>query len=485
MAFENFPYADLHTLNLDWILKKIKEADPELLPEEVAKQLQKMIDDGSLADWLDQLYGAIKYKQDFMLPLEDREAYKQDVLANIASWMSVNSLSPCITGPVSTTPARQIFDYAQGKGYAGLFKEGSFVTGDTQTVDGVNYQVSYIDCSTWLSCITKSMYFNSDNPYWMVLADPNTSEADLLNASRENQTMAKPWTIDFYNNISSSRFGYIMTQSGCTLRRLTHKEAGFDMEVNQLLMDNLETGDLIFVARESSYNDDRYRGIFHCAIYLKTLEELNAYGEQYFQTYQPWDTGDPKYGYLVHVRAHGDDPDDHVILCVETLEHMANNIQGTQAWWDTWTCKPWSNAWNDSKCAKRTLLSEHNGNVIRYGTTAATDNWYGGYMARTGDWYGHTFRSGTLSNYRFIETGLEGSSSHPVTAHGYKDVTLTWGETRTNLPRVFTQLVSNSASMDLAYCKIDVISSTATGATIRLFNDSDNTVNMGFYWMAY
>lgn len=30
MAFENFPYADLHNLNLDWILKKIKELETRI-----------------------------------------------------------------------------------------------------------------------------------------------------------------------------------------------------------------------------------------------------------------------------------------------------------------------------------------------------------------------------------------------------------------------------------------------------------------------
>lgn len=27
MAFENFPYVDLHTLNLEWLLKKLKELE--------------------------------------------------------------------------------------------------------------------------------------------------------------------------------------------------------------------------------------------------------------------------------------------------------------------------------------------------------------------------------------------------------------------------------------------------------------------------
>lgn len=30
MAFENFPYADLHSLNLDWLLAKVKELEAKV-----------------------------------------------------------------------------------------------------------------------------------------------------------------------------------------------------------------------------------------------------------------------------------------------------------------------------------------------------------------------------------------------------------------------------------------------------------------------
>lgn len=30
MAFEQFPYADLHDLNLDWILRKIREMEEQI-----------------------------------------------------------------------------------------------------------------------------------------------------------------------------------------------------------------------------------------------------------------------------------------------------------------------------------------------------------------------------------------------------------------------------------------------------------------------
>lgn len=41
MAFENFPYADFHALNLDWILQEITKLRP--LPQEFA-ELKKWVE---------------------------------------------------------------------------------------------------------------------------------------------------------------------------------------------------------------------------------------------------------------------------------------------------------------------------------------------------------------------------------------------------------------------------------------------------------
>ena len=60
MAFENFPYSDFHALNLDWILKKLKEHGVTIedikknieaanIPEVVRAALLDMVEDGTLA----------------------------------------------------------------------------------------------------------------------------------------------------------------------------------------------------------------------------------------------------------------------------------------------------------------------------------------------------------------------------------------------------------------------------------------------------
>lgn len=76
MAFENFPYTDFHALNLDWILKKLKEHGVTIedikktieaanIPEVVRAALLDMVEDGTLAQIInEELLGEINNKVD-------------------------------------------------------------------------------------------------------------------------------------------------------------------------------------------------------------------------------------------------------------------------------------------------------------------------------------------------------------------------------------------------------------------------------------
>ena len=52
MPYENFPYADLHNLNLDWLLKKVKEMGEVInmvnLPQLVSDKIDEMVADGTM-----------------------------------------------------------------------------------------------------------------------------------------------------------------------------------------------------------------------------------------------------------------------------------------------------------------------------------------------------------------------------------------------------------------------------------------------------
>ena len=499
MAFENFPYADYHALNLDWLLKKVRQHDTDItkireeisaanLPQIVKDKLLEMVDDGTLAEIIDQLYEGIGNKVNFMIPTDDeRQEYVDGTLKNIVSYMAVNSLSPCVVGAVQNNPSRQIYEYGQGKGYFGIMGVGSFVRNETRTISGVEYSVNYIDCSTWLSLILKDIPWPV-SPYALAMQNPTATNDDLFDSARENQSLQVPWTIDWYNNPSTYRNAYIMQMSGCHLRKLARKTPGNPAVIDTNLLNQLETGDLIYQGRQAYYNEGRYKGIYHCAYYVKTLDELNQYGALYNQTYIPYDDGNGAYGYVVHARAHADSTDDHIVLCVETLDHLLNTIPGNDGstWMDTYTTKPWSNAWNDSKAARRTFLMERDGILTKYNTMTGEDAYGMIYNAKEGLL---TVQQPVVTGFgntaRFIETGIEYAADHAVNPNSYADVTLTWPTPRKNIPRLFTQLISSSDDPNVGSLKISVVENTETSATVRLFNPTQNVANMGFYWMIY
>ena len=58
MPYNNFPYTDLHNLNLDWLVRQVK-ANTELLKQTDFRQLlsealQQAIDDGTMEELIDQ-----------------------------------------------------------------------------------------------------------------------------------------------------------------------------------------------------------------------------------------------------------------------------------------------------------------------------------------------------------------------------------------------------------------------------------------------
>lgn len=69
MAYENFPYTDLHTLNVDWLLKTLKDTKDLLdntdIPKIVQDEITEMYNNGQLADLInEQILGDIQAQVD-------------------------------------------------------------------------------------------------------------------------------------------------------------------------------------------------------------------------------------------------------------------------------------------------------------------------------------------------------------------------------------------------------------------------------------
>ena len=64
MAFEQFPYTNFHDLNLDWLLKTVKDTKDILdntdIPKIVQDELAEMYNNGQLAETVQSDHGGIR-----------------------------------------------------------------------------------------------------------------------------------------------------------------------------------------------------------------------------------------------------------------------------------------------------------------------------------------------------------------------------------------------------------------------------------------
>lgn len=71
-----------------------------------------------------------------------------------------------------------------------------------------------------------------------------------------------------------------------------------------------------------------------------------------------------------------------------------------------------------------------------------------------------------------------------VAAGGYTDVAITFNEEFTEVPYVYTTLISTSEQSDIGSMAAVPMSRSTTGATIRIYNDSDARREPGVQWVA-
>lgn len=353
--------------------------------EEINKKLDQMVEDGTLAWIIDnQIFKGVMNKVRFMTPNDEQRAnYVQESLRNIASYMSVNNFSPCVVGSIVQNPTRMIYKYAQGEGYMGVMGVGRFVYDDVENIGGIDYNIAYMDCSTFLSLILKCIPYNL-SAYAYAFSTPNPTQDELMKRSIEDQSMNKPYTIDWFNNVATANSSFIMNQSGCSLQYVSKNDNGV-ISLDETVIDQLETGDILYFGRSADYNAGDYLGVYHCGYYLKTLEELNQYGLQYNQTYKAIDNYDGSKGYVVHCTSTRTGKLDYgEVVCISTLEKLIEFMPNGSRWHTIMTCKPWSNTLNDNKALRRTLLMDRRGDFTLFNTITGADVSGMEYEADTG-----------------------------------------------------------------------------------------------------
>lgn len=348
--FNEFPYTNFHEMNLDWIIARVKEwlaiaenwetwkddtdqAIKDLkayidsyfdnldIQEEINNKLDEMAADGTLERIIDDYLGDLRGIIENMTPTpEDREEYKDMIRRNLVSYLVRNNFSTCINGNPVNTDYRVIFKYAIGKGYMGLFGAGSFVRNDVETIGGVDYKVAYFDCTGFVSMVTRGRAFN-DSPYAYAFSHPGATDEELRPYAMEDPTPDMDYTFDCLNNIRTDNASRIMNNSGNTLQLIKHIPGG---SIDQNVLNKLETGDIVW-AGSPEHRPNNYKNIYHCMLYVKTLEELNEYAINYGITFRSADSFDGSNGYVVEVWNEGSVAYQDKLI-IHTLNYWLNTV---------------------------------------------------------------------------------------------------------------------------------------------------------------
>lgn len=336
-------------------LKKTVSNITGTIEETVTKILNEWLEDGTLK----QILGD---NIPFIPASDEMSDYKSDTLSCIASYLVVEKDSDCVIGTPSNAPDPVAFHYWDEHGYQGYLatskesrQNSNFVYNTTQEIDGKSYHVFNTDCSSWLSLVLKCRHYLESPYYYGFNNINNVDDATMLNLCLENGTAdTKPYTIDWLNYIITYRAAYMMNNAGNTLRTISTKKTNEYPEIDMSVFGSLETGDIIFLGR--SVFNARYRGIHHCAYYLKNLGDLNAYGKQYGVEFKAFltDDDDESYGYVVHVSGSTDgltqaDGGHKNVLRINTLWSYINTVNADSTWAKVYTAKPYSNAMLSSR----------------------------------------------------------------------------------------------------------------------------------------
>lgn len=373
--FNFFPNTDFNKINLDWIMRKLKEQISGLVASVngmtgdvtiTAENIGALPADTTPAD-----IGAVSVVNAYRPAEFDIAAYKQGTLSAIASWLVNEIESTSIVNPASLINRAPTLFYGHyddnGKSYDTLFQTYSSQPNTyDRTTTYAGQPVIYMNCAAMASTILKGRDYENSAPYYGITAGDEWDKDTALSLCWEKGTTNTfPWTIDFLNNIFAAYMGCILEKSGCFPRLL--REAN-STTINQDVLDNMETGDIIFFGKPAQY-PDRYKGIVHVVYYIKDITELNAAGAYYNAEFQPVEYPaymDTTHGIIFHSSG-GVSDEWHDSIRLETLDHVMFASLYNNA--NVWVYKPWSNAMNSNKQLRKLTGTFRAGDVNMFGVS--------------------------------------------------------------------------------------------------------------------
>ena len=379
MPFNMFPYTDLQTLNLDWLLHTTKltaeqlKAMQDLLSETTVREilvdlLRQMAESGELDDLvMDALFA-----QKFVQSEEEYEAYADAMAGCVVSYlcnMAIGTSTSVVGAPVQNNPFVAVYCDVDSVLAPSLLSYDAIVDGissfgtwridgswepsqsgnhDVVTIGNNIYPVLYNNCSGFVGMLTKARKY-ADSPWHLFFTDANASVGELAAKALEfGDTNTTPWTVDFMNQRYTWRMCENMKTSGCTPFLIAKKING-EFVVDDAAISRLRDGDIIFTGNPNVH-PGRFHGISHCAMYFKDLDRLNRKASEYGVSVQPWHgNAETEYGYIAHCSGSTDGivRGNMNVFRIETLEY--NMSRGFSDGAEFWGCNISSNGLNSSK----------------------------------------------------------------------------------------------------------------------------------------
>ena len=334
----------------------------------ISDKLDEMAEDGTLDLMLSEIAASSKF-----VPSEtEHSAYVAGVSAAIADWfahMAPGSSDSVVGSPVSTAQTyAALYSDDYDVGYPNLLTYDAIVDDvwtfgkdpsrfpdtpvdsryDSLTVGGLSHPVMYMNCSGFVTMITKGRSYQF-SPWAKLYADSSATGRDLALRCMEYGTMHDtPWTFDFMNVLYTWRMAAVMKGSGCTPKLVAKNTAGVLSVTDDLKY--LRDGDILFFGNPDNVSyADRYLSAHHCAIYFKTLDALNAAATALNFSFKPWDNSTAtEHGFMVHCTGGSGEGTNRYrnVLRVDTLDSY---MSGSNANEEIYGCQAAANALNSSK----------------------------------------------------------------------------------------------------------------------------------------
>lgn len=392
MFANRFPYTDFNKVNLDWIMRKLKEqisglvasvngmtgdvtltaSDVGALPADYANMVNSV--NGETGDVELTAYDITDSR--FIHTSEMREEYANAIAKTAVSYLvnMADGTSDCVVGsPTKDNPFIAIYrdsfyilpeslltydSLVNNNVTFGIYTDGGTFNPDvdgnhnTITLDGVAYPIVYFTCSSFVTMLCKNRAY-TDSPFYELFTNPDATGRTLADHMTEYGDNAKsPWTMDFMNMFYSWKIAENMISSGCNPQPVVHYDGG---AVYDDFFESLRDGALLFMGNETDFPNRNY-GIYHVVFYFKTLDRLNQVaGTDYGCSVKAYDSGDASRGYIVHCSGSTNNTTFGMlnVLRIETLSHylsVSTSFRKTGS--VVYGCNPSANALNSSKKAK-------------------------------------------------------------------------------------------------------------------------------------